>query len=133
MEERKILTDALKDVISDYIALSKEKRELLEKIDEKDKIILSLHDEIDAKRSFTEKVIAHRNNLLKEIDEMVKDHEAECDDLIEMINERIDIDNLHIVLAKYLTDNYTPEPTKICFFQFLDEIKKFIDSNKKEW
>lgn len=70
--------------------------------------------------------------LREEMKIMVKDHEVECEDYCAMISERVNIDDLHVILAKYLTDNNTPEPAKICFFQFLDEIKKFIDSNKQE-
>lgn len=112
--------------------LLNERKELREEIDNKDEIIQSLHDEIESRRTFTEKVIKERNVFYNEMKEMVKDHEEECKDYCKMISERINIDDLHIILAKYLTDNYTPEPAKICFFQFLDEIKKFIDSNKKE-
>ena len=107
-------------------------KELKEKIDDKDEIIQSLYDEIEARAEYTKKVIKERDDFCDEMKLMVKDHEDECDDLLEMINERIDVDNLHIILAKYLTDNWTPEETKICFFQFLDEIKKYIDNNKKE-
>lgn len=105
--------------------------QLREEIDNNNEIIQSLHDEIDARYRYTQKVIAQRNHLQEEINVMVKDHELECEDFIEMINERIDVENLHIILAKYLTDNWTPESAKICLFQFLDEIKKYIDSNKK--
>lgn len=112
--------------------LLKERNELQEEIVNKDEIIQSLHDEIEARHTFTEKVIKERNNFRDEMKEMVKDHEEECEDYCTMISEMVNIDELHIILAKYLTDNYTPEQAKICFFQFLDEIKKFIDSNKKE-
>ena len=112
--------------------LLNERKELREEIDNKDEIIQSLNDEIEARHTFTEKVIKERNDFRDEMKEMVKDHEMECEDYCKMISERVNIDDLHIILAKYMTDNYTPEPTKICFFQFLDEIKKFIDSNKKE-
>lgn len=104
--------------------------QLREEIDNNNEIIQSLHDEIEARKFYTQKVIAQRNHLQEEINAMAKDHEAECEDFIEMINEQIDVENLHIILAKYLTDNYTPESAKICLFQFLDEIKEYIDSNK---
>ena len=132
MEERKSLLDAIKEVCYENDCLYEENKRLLEKIDNKDEIIQSLNDEIEARHTFTEKVIKERNDLRVEMKEMVKDHEEECEDYCAMISERVNVDDLHIILAKYLTDNYTPEPTKICFFQFLDEIKKFIDSNKKE-
>ena len=132
MEERKTLLDAIKEVCEENDYLHEENKRLKEEIDNRDEIIQSLHDEIEARRTFTEKVIKERNNFRNEIKEMVKDHEEECEDYCTMISERVNVDDLHIILAKYLTDNYTPEPTKICFFQFLDEIKKFIDSNKKE-
>lgn len=112
--------------------LLKERNELREEIDNENEIIQSLHDEINARCTFTKKVIKERDDFCEEMKLMVKDHEEECKDYCIMISERVNIDDLHIILAKYLTDNYTPEPTKICFFQFLDEIKKFIDSNKKE-
>lgn len=160
MEERKSLFEMIKEVCDDNDSLHKENKwlkeeigktenarivcdakvtmllkernELQEKIDDKDEIIQSLHDEIEARCSFTKKVIKERDDFCNEMKLMVKDHEVECDDYCAMISERVNIDDLHIILAKYLTDNYTPEPAKICFFQFLDEIKKFIDSNKKE-
>lgn len=112
--------------------LLKERNDLREEIDDKDEIIQSLHDEIEARCTFTKKVIKERDAFCDEMKLMVKDHEVECDDYCTMISEMVNIDELHSILAKYLTDNYTDEPTKICFFQFLDEIKKFIDSNKKE-
>lgn len=131
MEEKKSLVEAFKDVIDNNVALTKEKRELQKKIDVKDEIIQSLYNELKAQKLYTKKVVAQRNTLQKEMDVMVKDHEVECDDLLEMINERIDIENLHILLAKYLTDNWTTDATKICFFEFLNEIKKYVDNNKK--
>ena len=42
-------------------------KDLKEKIDSKDEIIQSLHDDLDARRKFTEKVIAQRDKLQKEI------------------------------------------------------------------
>lgn len=131
MEEIKISVTAYKELIDDNIALTKEKKLLYEELDDKQEIIQSLHDEIEARNCYTKKVIAERNRLQEEINVMGKDHEDECKDFIKMINERIDIDTLHMILAKYLTDKYTFESTKIHFFQFLDEIKKYID-NKKE-
>lgn len=131
MNEIKISVLAYKELLNDNIKLTKEIKELLEERDDKDEIIQSLYDEIEGRKSYTRKVIAQRNHLQEEINAMVKDHEVECEDFIEMINERIDVENLHIILAKYLTDNWTPEPAKICLFEFLDEIKKYIDGNKK--
>ena len=108
-----------------------ERYKLREEIDNKDEIIQSLHDEIEARLTFTKKVIKERDDFCNEMKAMVKDHEAECIDYCNMISDRVNINDLHIILAKYLTENYTSEPTKIRFFQFLDAIKKFIDSNKK--
>ena len=125
------LRDDFKEVIDDNIALTKENKRLLEEIDNDNEIIQSLHDEIEARCSFTKKVIKQRDDFCDEMKLMVKDHEEECEDYCTMISERVNINNLHIILAKYLTDNYTSEPTKINLFKFLDEIKKFID-NKKE-
>lgn len=113
--------------------LLKERNKLREEIDNENEIIQSLHEEIEARCTFAKKVIKERDDFCEEMKEMVKDHEEECEDYCTMISERVNIDDLHIILAKYLTDNYTPEPAKICLFQFLDDIKKFIDSNKKEW
>lgn len=153
MEEIKNLFDAIKEVCEEnkclkeeinnreiariecdaYVKkLLKERNKLREEIDNDGEIIQSLHDEIEARCTFTKKVIKERDNFCNEMKLMVKDHEEECEDYCTMISERVNIDDLHVILAKYLTDNYTPEPAKICFFQFLDEIKKFIDSNKKE-
>lgn len=152
MVERKTLFDAIKEVCDENDCLRKEnnrlrkeincdayvrkllveRNKLHEEIDNLGEIIQSLHDEINARCIFTKKVIKERDDFCEEMKIMVKDHEEECKDYCIMISERVNIDDLHIILARYLTDNYTPEPTKICFFQFLDEIKKFIDSNKKE-
>ena len=119
--------------------LLKERNELREEIDNNGEIIQSLHDEIEARCTFTKKVIKERDELQEKIDDkdeiiqsLHDEIDVQCEDYCKIISERVNIDNLHIILAKYLTDNYTPEPTKICFFQFLDEIKKFIDSNQKE-
>lgn len=112
--------------------LIKERNKLREEIDNKDEIIQSLHEEIEVRCAFTKKVIKERDDFCDEMKIMVKDHEEECDDYCTMISERVNIDDLHIILAKYLTDNYAPESAKICFFEFLDKIKQFIDSNKKE-
>lgn len=104
----------------------------LEEIDNKEEIIQSLHDEIEARNCYTQKVIAERNRLQEEMKLMVKDHEEECEDYCTMISERVNINDLHIILANYLTEKYTSEPTKIHLFQFLDAIKKYIDRNKEE-
>lgn len=104
MEEIKNLFNAIKEVCAENDRLHEENNRL-------NKEIIRLRDTMET---------------------MVKDHEAECEDYHIMISERVNIDDLHLILAKYLTDEYTPQSTKICFFQFLDEIKKFIDSNKKE-
>lgn len=104
MKERKNLFDAIKEVCAENDRLHEENNRLREEI-------IRLRDEMEA---------------------IVKDHEVECEYYCAMISERVNIDDLHVILAKYLTDNNTTEPAKICFFQFLDEIKKFIDSNKKE-
>ena len=131
MGEIKSLFDAIKEVCDENDCLHEENKCLKEEIDDKDEIIQSLHDELESNRIYTKKVIKERDDFCEEMKLMVKDHEMECEDYCKMISERVNIDDLHIILAKYLTDNYTPEPTKFCFFQFLDEIKKFIDSNKK--
>nr|DAG48838.1 MAG TPA: hypothetical protein [Caudoviricetes sp.] len=131
MNEIKISVLAYKELLNDNIKLTKEIKELLEERDDKDEIIQSLHDEIEARNCYTQKVITERNRLQEEMNVMVKDHEIECEDFIEMINEMIDVEDLHIILAMYLADNLIPESAKICLFQFLDEIKKYIDIDKK--
>lgn len=131
MNEIKISVLAYKELLNDNIKITKEIKELLEERDDKDEIIQSLYDEIEERKSYTRKVITERNRLREEMKEMVKDHEEECEDYRTMISERVNINDLHIILAKYLTENYTSEPTKIRFFQFLDAIKEYID-NKKE-
>lgn len=112
--------------------LVKERNKLREEIDNKEETIQSWVDEYNARCEYSRRVNKENIRLREEMKEMVKDHEVECEDYCAMISERVNIDDLHVILAKYLTDNYTSEPAKICFFQFLDEIKKFIDSNKKE-
>lgn len=131
MSEIKISVLAYKELLNDNIKLTKEIKELLEERDNNNEIIQSLHDEIEARNCYTQKVIAERNRLQEEMYAMADEHEVECEDFIKMINERIDVENLHIILAKYLTDNWSPESAKICLFQFLDEIKKYIDSDKE--
>lgn len=132
MEERKSLVEAFMEVIDDNIELTKENKRLQEEINDKEEVIQSWVDEYNARCEYNKRLCKENIRLREEMKEMVKDHEVECEDYCTMISERVNIDDLHIILAKYLTDNYTPEPAKICFFQFLDEIKKFIDRNKKE-
>lgn len=112
--------------------LVKERNKLHEEIDNKEETIQSWVDEYNARCEYSRRVNKENIRLREEMKLMVKDHEVECEDYCTMISERVNIDDLHIILAKYLTDNYTPESAKICLFQFLDEVKKFIDSNKKE-
>lgn len=160
MEERKNLFESIREVIAEiehlqnenkclkeeinnreiariecesYVRkLVKERNELLGKIDDKEVVMESWADLYNASCESNKRLKNENRRLYEEIEAMVKDHEVECEDYCAMISERVNIDDLHVILAKYLTDNYTPEPAKICFFQFLDEIKKFIDSNKKE-
>ena len=112
--------------------LINERNELRKEINDKEEIIESWVDEYNARCEYSRRLNKENMRLHEEIKAMAKDHEVECEDYCIMISERVNIDDLHIILAKYLTDKYTPEPAKICFFEFLDEIKKFIDSNKKE-
>lgn len=132
MEEKKTLVEAFTEVIDENIDLTKENKRLREEINDKEEIIENWVDEYNARCEYSRRLNKENIRLHEEIKAMVKDHEVECDDYCTMISEMVNIDELHSILAKYLTDNYTPEPAKICFFEFLDEIKKFIDSNKKE-
>ena len=131
MKERKNLFDAIKEVCAENDRLHEENKRLREEIDNKEETIQSWVDQYSARCEFDRRLNKEIIRLRDEMEAMVKDHEAECVDYCTMISDRVNINDLHIVLARYLTDNYTPEPAKICFFQFLDEIKKFIDSNKK--
>lgn len=132
MKERKNLFDAIKEVCDENDRLHEENNWLREEIDNKEETIQSWVDEYNARCEYSRRVNKENIRLRDEMKLMVKDHEVECEDYCAMISERVNIDDLHIILARYLTDNYTPEPAKICFFQFLDKVKKFIDSNKKE-
>lgn len=132
MEERKSLFDAIKEVCDENDRLHEENNRLREEIDNKEETIQSWVDQYSARCEFNRRLNKEIIRLRDEMEAMVKDHEEECEDYCAMISERVNIDDLHIILARYLTDNYTPEPAKICFFQFLDKVKKFIDSNKKE-
>lgn len=125
MEERKNLIETIREVIVEIEHLQNENKCLKEEINNREIARI----ECDA---YLKKLLKERNKLREEMKEMVKDHEEECDDYCTMISERVNIDDLHIILAQYLTDNYAPESAKICFFEFLDKIKQFIDSNKKE-
>lgn len=125
MEEKKRLVEAFTEVIDNNIALTKENKCLKEEIANRENARIDLD-------SYVRKLLIERYRLREEMKEMVKDHEVECDDYRYMISERVNIDELHIILAKYLTDNYTPEPAKIILFQIMDKIKEYIDSNKKE-
>ena len=111
--------------------LLKERNKLLEEISNNDETIQLLADEYNARSEYNRRVNKENIRLREEMKLMVKDHEAECEDYCTMISERVNINDLHNILAKYLTDNYTDEMVKFFLFQFLDEIKKFIDSNKK--
>lgn len=132
MEEIKNLFDAIKEVCAENDRLHEENNRLREEIDNKEETIQSWVDQYSVRCEFNRRLNKEIIRLRDEMEAMVKDHEVECEDYCIMISERVNIEDLHIILAKYLTDNYTPEPAKICFFEFLDEIKKFIDSNKKE-
>lgn len=125
MEEKKSLVEAFTEVIDNNIALTKENKCLKEEIANRENARIDLD-------SYVRKLLVERYRLREEMKEMVKDHEVECYDYRYMISERVNIDELHIILAKYLTDNYTPEPAKIILFQIMDKIKEYIDSNKKE-
>lgn len=132
MEERKTLFNVIKEVCDENDYLREVNKSLREEIDNEEETIQSLVDEYNARCEYNKRLLVENKRLREEMKEMVKDHEEECEDYCTMISKRVNIDDLHIILAKYLTDNYTPEPAKICFFQFLDSIKEFIDSNKKE-
>lgn len=125
MEERKNLFNMINKICDENDSLRKENKCLKEEIANRENARIDID-------SYVRKLLVERYRLREEMKLMVKDHEVECEDYCKMISERVNIDDLHIILAQYLTDNYTPEPAKIRFFQFLDEIKKFIDGNKKE-
>lgn len=131
MEERKSLVDAFKEVIDDNIVLTKENKRLKEEIDNKDEIIQSLHDEIEAISTFSKKVIKERDDLCEEMKLMVKDHEEECEDYIAMLKEKVDINDLHLIFAEYIDGKYKPSSVTIMLFQIMDKIKGYIDKNKE--
>lgn len=139
MEDRKTLFDLIKEVCdeNDYLHeqnnwLLKERNELREEIDNKDEIIQSLHDEIEARSAFTKKVIKERDDFCDEMKLMVKDHEVECEDYIAMLKEKVDINDLHLIFSEYIDGKYKPSSVPIMLFQIMDKIKEYIDSNKKE-
>lgn len=139
MEERKTLFDLIKEVCdeNDYLHeqnnwLLKERNELREEIDNKDEIIQSLHDEIEARSAFTKKVIKERDDFCDEMKLMVKDHEVECEEYIAMLKEKVDINDLHLIFSEYIDGKYKPSSVPIMLFQIMDKIKEYIDSNKKE-
>lgn len=79
--------------------LLKERNELREKIDDKDEIIQSLHDEIEARCEFTKKVI----------------------------KSKVDLDDIHIILADYISHECVPEYCVYILFKIMDKIKEYID------
>lgn len=112
--------------------LLKERNKLREEIDNDGEIIQSLHDEIETRCTFTKKVIKERDDFCDEMKLMVKDHEAECDDYKKMLKEKVDMDDIRIIIAEYMTKEFTPKFAKIILFQIMDKIKEYIDGNKKE-
>ena len=130
MEERKSLFDAIREVFYENDCLHEENKCLKEEIDNKDEIIQSLNDEIEARHTFTEKVIKERNDLRVEMKEMVKDHEEESEDYIAMLKEKVDINDLHLIFSEYLDGRYKPSSAAVMLFQIMDKIKEYIDKNK---
>lgn len=159
MEERKSLFEMIKEVCDDNDSLHKENKwlkeeigktenarivcdakvtmllkernELQEKIDDKDEIIQSLHDEIEARCEFTKKVIKERDDFCNEMKLMVKDHEAECEDYETRSKSKVDLDDIHIIIANYMSNEYVPEYAVYILFKIMDKIKEYIDENKE--
>lgn len=127
------LRDDFKEVTDNNIALTNENKRLLEEIDDKDEIIQSLHDEIEARCAFTKKVIKEKDNFCNEMKLMVKDHEEECTDYEIKLKSKVDIDDIHIIIAEYISNECVPEYAMYTIFKIVDKIKEYIDSNKKEW
>lgn len=107
--------------------LLKERNELREKIDDKDEIIQSLYDEIEAKCEFTKKVIKERDDFCNEMKLMVKDHEEECEVYETTLKSKVDLDDIHIILADYISHECVPEFCVYILFKIMDKIKEYID------
>lgn len=128
MNEIKISVSAYKELIDDNIKLTKERKELLEERDDKDEIIQSLHDEIEARNCYTQKVIAERNLLQEEINVIAKDHE---DEMIDRINSSITKKEIRGLISSFLERTYTNFNDNSILLQFYERLTTYID-NKKE-
>lgn len=111
--------------------LLKERKELLEEIDNENEIIQSLHDEIEARSIFTKKVIKERDAFCDEMKLMVKDHEEECEDYVMMLKEKVGINDLHLIFSEYIDEKDKESSVTITLFQIMDKIKEYIDKNKE--
>lgn len=127
MNEIKISVSAYKELIDDNIKLTKERKELLEERDDKDEIIQSLHDEIEARNSYTQKVIAQRNHLQEEIIAMAKDHE---DEIIDRINSSITKKEIRQWLSTFIDSSQTNINEKIVLLKFYERLVSYIDSKQ---
>ena len=107
-------------------------KELRKNIDDKNEIIESLHNDLHCRQMYAEKVVYERNKMHSEMSMMVRDHEEECDVYEQLLKEHVDIDDIHRIISNYITHNFTTESAVVCILQLLDEIKKFIDNQKKE-
>lgn len=131
MEEKKNLSELFKEVIDDNIALTKENKRLHEKIDDKDEIIESWVDEYNARCEYSRRLNKENIRLRDEMKLMVKDHEAECEDYETRLKSKVDLDDIHIIIANYMSNEYVPEYAVYILFKIMDKIKEYIDENKE--
>lgn len=111
---------------------------LYSSIDDKDEIIQSLHDEIEARNCYTQKVIAERNRLQEEINAMVDDHEKEMI-VAEKELENVSFSTLNMFeINDTITDFMRADrgscltaSETIMFFELAEKFAKRIDRKKK--
>lgn len=131
MEERKSLFDAIKEVCDENDRLHEENNRLREEIDNEEETIQSLVDEYNARCEYNKRLLAENKRLREEMEEMVKDHEEECNDYIAMLKEKVGINDLHFIFSEYLDEKKCKlSSTVILLFQIMDKIKEYIDKQK---
>lgn len=131
MKERKNLFDAIKEVCAENDRLHEENKCLKEEIDNEEETIQSLVDEYNARCEYNKRLLAENKRLREEMEEMVKDHEEECNDYIAMLKEKVGINDLHFIFSEYLDEKKCKlSSTVILLFQIMDKIKEYIDKQK---
>lgn len=117
MEERKNLFNMINKICDDNDSLHKENKCLKEEIDNREKARID-HD------SYVRKLLVERYRLREEMKLMVKDHETECEAYEITLKSKVDLDDIHIILADYISHECVPENCMYILFRIMDKIKE---------